>query len=340
MMLPDLAPIKTRELVWHLPELLEGRDPVLERPQVVEYLKTDAEARATLLAVAEVARTLIAGTERRPRLPRRTIIQMSRPVETAVRYFKTQMVELLFKVGLDQFERATWEMGFAYDSHAQRSPSRLRGDLSTVPQRLMDSLGLTSRSLGEHEDHVNRMTGLLGKKGDRQLEHVLELMKAGDALIPGLQDVRFYLLEIPVLAGESAEAKVWLEFARTAGGGSLAQAAGLYRLSGTLLAKGAYRDAGQAIESAVLLGPQSMSTLLVSALCGALTGDSRLLERRLASWLEWASRSERCQQMGMFQIQEHGRHWKVACSVIPRRMDEIFDLAPPKIAEAFRGVMQ
>ncbi|MFH0944883.1 MAG: hypothetical protein V2A76_06765 [Planctomycetota bacterium] len=338
MMLPDLAPIKTRELVWHLPELLEGREPVLERPQVVEYLKTDAEARATLLAVAEVARTLIAGTERRPRLPRRTIVQMSRPVETAVRYFKTQMVELLFKVGLDQFERATWEMGFAYDSHAQRSPSRLRGDLSTVPQRLMDSLGLTSRSLGEHEDHVRTMTALLGEESEDGLAHALALVKACDVLLPGRDVPRYYLIEIPSISRPSNDVGIWLQYLSEATN-SRTRAAGLSKLADILREQGEYGLAEEASEQAVLCEPQSMVLLFRSALGGALVGDQRLAERRLSCWAEWLSGSERYQEIGVRQIRELGRYWRIGCSVLSRSMEELFKKTPPGIQEAVGEVM-
>jgi len=338
MMLPDPAPISTRELVWHLPELLEGSEPVLERPQVVQYLKTNAEARATLLAVAEVARTVIAGSERRPRLPRRTIVQMSRPVETAIRYFKVQMVELLFRVGLDQFERVTWELGMAYGSHALRSSPPPRGDLSAVPQRLMDSLGLTARSLGEQKDHVRTMATLLGEGTQEGLQHALDLMRACDVLFPGREVPRYYLIEIPSIGRPSNDVRTWLKYVSDATR-SNTRAAGLSKAANILREQGEYGLAARASEQAVLHDPQTMLLQFHSALGGALIGDARMLEQRLSSWAEWVSRSEKYEEIGVRHIHDLGKYWRIGCAGLSRSMEELFEKTPARIRTAVSEVM-
>ena len=118
----ELAPVTAitpaaRDLVYRLPELLEGPEPVLERPQVKEYLQTNPEMQGALLAVGEMARALALGSDRPPSLPRSTARILSRPVQTARTYFAQELATVLFDQGVAHYSRATRELGIAAHPH-------------------------------------------------------------------------------------------------------------------------------------------------------------------------------------------------------------------------------
>ncbi|MBI4879914.1 MAG: hypothetical protein HY812_09690 [Planctomycetes bacterium] len=336
---PEPVPVAARDLIWHLPELLEGTDPVLARPQVREYLKTDPAAGASIEAVALLAQAMSRGAQRVRSLPRATLRPLTRPVEKARRFFKKELVDLLFDAGLAEFDEATKATGLAFDSHlASRSPRCAEG-LSRPIDDLARSLELDPRSFLPAE-----VLAILGSErcshvGRPSLARAERLMRACDATLPGLDGVRFYLVLVPQLQGTPSDVSVWLDYAASSRT-MFTTHAGLAQAAHAAVVAGRPDQAVDLSQRAQRLSPGSILVPYFVALYGALAGQLDALPSRVAEWSSSIGSSRAVVDLAATQVRSDAALW---LRVRDLHSDALLRMAarlPAALAMAFDKVMR
>ncbi|MBI4881380.1 MAG: hypothetical protein HY812_17220 [Planctomycetes bacterium] len=279
------VPVAMKDLLRRLPELLAGSEPVLSRPKVREYLKQDPAAGALITVIAELARAMSEGSELVRALPRATVRSLAKPIETARRYFKKELVDLLFDIGLAEFEQVTNGMGMSFPSPNTgralfpRGASRKRVVLSVA-----DALEIDLESCLSASGFSSSDLGGFFSSEQASLSRVTRLMGACDTLIPGLDGVQFFTVLTPELVGQPGRSSSWLDYVRSAST-PYCKHAGLLQAAHSYSADGEYQMARRLDELALRHHPTSVMAPYLSALHAALAGDVSVLQSRLADWL-------------------------------------------------------
>lgn len=121
---PEFAPVVTpREILYHLPELISGREPVLANPVARRLMLANPECREALLAVTRIS-TVFSGQGRTPTHSRvNSDSCFKRTVGQVQRVNRTDVANLLFEVGVNLLEESASAQGW----HLERPSGRRIG---------------------------------------------------------------------------------------------------------------------------------------------------------------------------------------------------------------------
>ncbi|MBI4881386.1 MAG: hypothetical protein HY812_17250 [Planctomycetes bacterium] len=333
------VPVPVRDLLWRLPELLEGPEPVLSRPKVREYLKSDPDAAMAIAVVAEMSRTMREASallRSRPPAGRRS---PALAIETARRCFRKQLVDLLFELGIVEFWRATQQAGVPFFSDALRDVPATKPPAEDVLPRIADVLGMNLASIWPAQEAGGPLPEVLRAGESPSLAHAERLMNACDALIPDLPGVRFFRLLIPQLQGRPVLPSAWLDFVRTADG-AFDKHAALIQAGHLLFLAGDLRASVQANELALRHCPSSPFPPYFIALYGALAGEEAALADRLCRWSECIRASSSLLLAAVTQVRHDRLLWKRLAVRSAKPASHALSRLPPAIANALDEVLR
>ncbi|MBI4880377.1 MAG: hypothetical protein HY812_12075 [Planctomycetes bacterium] len=312
---------------------------MLERPQVRDYLKTDPAAREAIEAVALLAQAMAGGAAMVRATPRATVRALSRPVEKARRYFKKELVDLLFDVGLADFNEATKAMGLAFDTCLSSKPLRPIAVCSRRIADLASALDLDPRSFVSAEALASLEPEQPGAALPASLARADRLMRACDAVLPGLDGVRFYLLLIPQLQGRPASLSEWLGFC-----GSVRWMSdkhhGLTQAAHAAVAAGRPDQALELSRMALRLSPGTALVPYFVALHGALAGELDMVAPRLADWSDSIGSAHAVLDLAATQVGSDADIWRRLARVMPGALSQVAARLAAPLAQAFEEVMR
>lgn len=197
----------SRDLIKYLPDLLDGDDPILNRPEAKEVLRTDPLAEDALLAVGRAVNTYRLGRRERLRPARKVVgsIEVARPILTAVDCLTRQLADVLA-------DHATYllteGLGDTWNSHSDRAEytvdnydARVKGIVD-----IAESCDLTLPAVPFEVERTNIDQDLAGSS---------LLLKAVAQLSPHVDTelVDLYQLLISSLRSKPFLGARWLEFA-------------------------------------------------------------------------------------------------------------------------------
>jgi len=323
---PDLVPVSVRDLIEHLPELLAGSEPVLRREAVRTYLRANPDASSAILAVAHAARAMRSASDWMRALPRHAGARLCRPLEIARKYFRKELVGLLFDVGLADFEEASERLGLALDRRATAGRAGPPPDLTRVTGQLAEALGLDAlpAALPAHDP-------------DDPLARAEQLMAACDDLIPGLFGVRFYRLFLPQLRTGKSDSRAWMRYVDEAPGAS-DKYAGLCRAARAHLLEGRPEVAADLSAQAGAHAPHSTFPPYSAALCrGWMNAPDRMADS-LNRWLEQIGPFPVRAQLGARQVRSDRHLWRPILRRTEAALERVRDGLPEPIATAFQEI--
>ncbi len=320
-----------RELLWDLPELLAGSDPVLEQEPVRERIRRDPEARGALLAVAEYARVLSTGMERLRAPTPRAARPVLRSVETARRYYASELASLLFDLGLDEFNRGTRSMSLVLASHLLTEPKRDGFELLRTVDALAEALGVNRDEFVESE-----LGAVLATRDRDPLDCSQALMTACNTLRPGWEGVWYYLEQIPALRGHAVSADRWRQLSDVTVHAPF-RAEALLQQTHALRDRGESKDATDVLGIALMLRPTSAITQFYGALYNAEVGQARDALASLYTTMELihGNHSETVQIARAFASES--KSWHAVRNRQPRLWDQLVSALSPELSHAAEG---
>lgn len=337
MKLPEPVDLSVKELIHNLPELLEGKEPILTRPRVLDYLKTDPTAGAAIQAVAHAARAMSGASDWMHSLPPRSASSLMRPVETARKYFRKEMVDLMFAVGLAEFERATWRMGRAFDSHALGARACENVDLRLVPTQLAEALGLSEAAPAGLAAYLSMNGG--GDQTRQGLEKAEHLVRACEDLWPGTSGtIQFYRIVLPQLREGTHEPKVWVEFVRSSSE-HLNRKSGLCRAASDALHLEDFDLALRASQEADCYSPPSWFPAYTCALIRCLSGDRQGTIFEVERCQELLGGSDAWNILAAHRVQLDLPLWRRAARDNPHAVETAASRMPRNAARILQEVM-
>jgi len=333
---PEPVDLSVKELIAHLPELLEGREPILSRENVREYVRRDPAAGAALQAVAHVARSVSEASDWMHTLPAASAAILTRPVATAKKHFKKEMVDLMFAVALSEFEQATWKAGCSFDSCAGGVQESQPIDLEHTAAELAEALGLPgtlpaglSRFLSEQRPRDPIRSGLV-RTG--------HLMSACEELRPGRDGVLFYRRLVPQLLEGTRDPRGWVEFAE-ASAGWFCRKSGLCRAADDALHTGEFDLAVEMSELADWYSPSSWFPVYALVLIRCLTGDRQAMAFDVERFRELLSASDAWNDFSLRQVQLDHQLWSRAALDNPRIVEAAASRMPQTLAMSLEEVL-
>ncbi len=108
-------PFDRRELLHHLPELLEGKEPVLATPAVKRAIAEDPECQLLIRAAAETAIALDLGMSRMRSAAPEGSERLRRSMEQVKRSFARRMVDVFWDTAMAVLAEATQSRGWQID---------------------------------------------------------------------------------------------------------------------------------------------------------------------------------------------------------------------------------
>lgn len=114
---PEFAPVVTpREILYHLPELISGREPVLANPVARRLMLANPECREALLAVAHVGFAYAGAGIRHGGHAPNGGPRFQRVRRQASTTFRTETANLLFEAAVKEIELLSRQLGSVFDN--------------------------------------------------------------------------------------------------------------------------------------------------------------------------------------------------------------------------------
>lgn len=326
MRMPETIPISTRELIWNLPELLEGDEPVLKRPAVRDYLRTDPAARAALLAVAEMANALTGASEWMHRMPTVVPRVLSRPVQVAKRYFAAELVDVLFEVARSLVDAKARSSGI-YCQRGDADRPRNRDELATA------AIAKLSEALTTESHDLPSML-----RSAREAQEAQGLLQACDTLSPGLGGVAYLRLFDRDLSFHASSGTRWIALARTACFPPI-RASALVRAAICRATAGHFASAFELDWQATRIAPGEWTAQYHAALHGALAGRDAEATRAMDDWIAAAGSSDMISTVFACGIRSDAASWSKALGASPIVRRAALTRQPAKLRRAFDEVL-
>lgn len=181
--------LSARDILYHLPELLEGADPVAARPAVREHLLADAEARAAVGAVAEMVRVVDQGERREAALVTQCDRRFVRSIDLSKQFFRERLGEILMWSGLGALQQGTKGSTF-FTGLRQWTHTPLSGDeIARNRSMLLDFLGMSPSEAA----HVLMLSTDPGPSASTtSLVFASEALAAAEQMLPREQSIAYY----------------------------------------------------------------------------------------------------------------------------------------------------
>jgi len=314
----------SRDLIKYLPDLLDGDDPILKRPEAKNVLRTDPLAESALMAVGRAVNTYRLGRKDRLRPARKVVgsIEVARPILTAVDCLTRQLADVLA-------DHATYLLtvgiGETWNSHSDRSEysvdnyeSRLR-EVTELAAVYDTPLPWTppDPELGDINAALTNSANLLRSVGQLSPHRDPELVK-------------LYLLLLESLRCESVGGTHWLRFASTCSSSAVHTLA-LHHAARSFVLTGDMNLASTACIDATWLHKPDTVELYLSMTSCAWAGDARHGTRFAAALAEQSNTTRIADQ-----IRDDRDEWGACFNKYPSVVREVATALPEGLSAAIQ----
>ena len=266
-MVSSQQPFQVRELLRHLPDLLAGSEPEVEKPEVRRMLLHDPVARAAVTSIAMLTDTSAGGSSEVAQFARQVDRSILRSVERGTQIFADVMSKMLLSSGLGHLQSATSHE--TYFSGLPRSDSVVYDieEYEGVAEALVESLGI--KPDGQIELVVELAARTRPSRQADSLSNSKLLLEAAANLVPADPTVEYYLIQAATYEKPHSSLRLWRDYSKLIHANEVI-GRGLHESGRAHLALGNYASALRFVMEAELYLPRSVQVAyngMVSSMC-------------------------------------------------------------------------